>query len=61
MDSCIKEDPKVIRKRFEESIEEMIELAQAIETGQPDEKEKKTASDEKSKESSKLLLNKGKS
>ena len=34
LDSCINEDPKVIRKRFEESIEEMIELAQAIETGQ---------------------------
>lgn len=36
MDTCISECPKEIRKRFEESIEEMIEMAQKIEFDSPD-------------------------
>ena len=44
MDSCITESPKEIRRRFEQSIDEMLEIASNIEMGSKDIDEKEVPS-----------------
>ena len=56
MDSCISESPKEIRRRFEQSIDEMIEMAQNIEMGQEKPMKGKEGTDEKEEQSKGKLI-----